>query len=143
MGHILYTRVVVAVHWGFGNHLAVIPFIVINIVRSVAGHHLSTQRYFPPYSSSLRSSLLVQQTQMGTHVSFAYLGGLFQSVTGGPARTNIAHQNESEKKMWTEYMKEAEKYDGQAAEDWREDSTGILVFVRLNLLFWLFIAMTI
>jgi hypothetical protein len=102
----------------------------------VAGHRLLTQRYrdFPLYSPSLRSSLLVQQTQMGTHVSFADLGGMFQSVTGGPARTNIAHQNESEKKMWTEYMKEAEKYDGQAAEDWREDSTGILVFVRLNLL---------
>ncbi len=44
--------------------------------------------------------------------------------------------------MWTEYMNEAEKYDNRAAEAWKDDSTGILVFVRPNLLFPLFIAIT-
>jgi hypothetical protein len=39
-------------------------------------------------------------------------------------------QNASEKKLWTEYMKEAEKYDGEAAEAWKGDSEGTLVFVR-------------
>src|SRR5579863_3026916 len=44
--------------------------------------------------------------------------------------------------MWTEYMKEAEKFDSRSAEAWKEDSDGILVFVRPDLLFQLFIALT-
>ena len=36
------------------------------------------------------------------------------------------------KKMWTEYMKEAEKYDNRAAEGWTKDADGLLVFVRFN-----------
>jgi len=42
-------------------------------------------------------------------------------------------QNASEKKMWTEYMKEAEKYDSDAASAWKGDSESTLVFVRPNL----------
>jgi len=59
-----------------------------------------------------------------------------------PASTATA-QNASEKKMWMEYMKEAEKYDSSAAEAWKGDSEGILVFVCPSLLlFQLFIALT-
>jgi hypothetical protein len=85
---------------------------------------------------------------MGTHKSYAHLNQLFRSA-GGPtpnegtsASDNIHHntlhdtgspaaaQNEPEKKMWTEYMKEAERYDIRAAESWKADSNGLLVFVR-------------
>jgi hypothetical protein len=59
-----------------------------------------------------------------------------------PVSTATA-QNASEKKMWTEYMKETEKYDSSAAEAWKEDSEGILVFVRPSLLlFQPFISLT-
>jgi len=44
--------------------------------------------------------------------------------------------------MWTEYMKEAEKYDNRDAEAWKDDSEGILVFVRPTLPVPLFITMT-
>ncbi|KAI0004882.1 hypothetical protein BJV74DRAFT_311118 [Russula compacta] len=37
----------------------------------------------------------------------------------------------SGKKMWTEYMKEAEEYDNRVAGAWKEDATGILVFTGL------------
>ena len=47
--------------------------------------------------------------------------------------TPATAQDESAKKMWIEYMKEAEKYDNRAADSWKDDSTGILVFVRLGL----------
>jgi len=56
--------------------------------------------------------------------------------------TPATDQNESAKKMWIEYMKDAEKYDNRAANSWKDDSNGILVFVRPNLLFLLFIAIT-
>jgi hypothetical protein len=95
---------------------------------------------------------------MGTHNSYAHLNQLFHSVggptpnegtsdnshhytpndTGSPATT----QNESEKMMWTEYMKEAERYDIRATESWKEDSNGLLVFVRPMQLFPLFFVMT-
>ena len=35
--------------------------------------------------------------------------------------------------MWTEYMKEAEMYDNRDADAWKDDSDGILVFVRPTL----------
>jgi hypothetical protein len=85
---------------------------------------------------------------MGSHKSYAHLNQLFPSAgshgptpnegtsdnshhytpndTGSPATA----QNEPEKKMWTEYMKEAERYDIRAAESWKADSNGLLVFVR-------------
>jgi len=47
--------------------------------------------------------------------------------------TTLAAQNEPEKKMWTEYMKEAREYDNRDAEAWKDDSDGILVFVRPTL----------
>jgi len=85
---------------------------------------------------------------METHKSYAHLNQLFHSAGGhGPTpnegTSDISYhytpndtgspataQNESEKKMWTEYMKEAERYDIRAAESWKEDSNGLLVFVR-------------
>ena len=45
----------------------------------------------------------------------------------------VTTENESEKKMWTEYMKEAETYDGRASNSWKADSDGLLVFVRPSL----------
>ena len=44
--------------------------------------------------------------------------------------------------MWTEYMKEAEMYDNRDADAWKDDSDGILVFVRPTLPVSLFITMT-
>jgi len=44
--------------------------------------------------------------------------------------------------MWTEYMKEAKEYDNRDAEAWKDDSDGILVFVRPTLPVLLFITMT-
>ena len=65
-----------------------------------------------------------------------------------PVTANIAiqmtlapAQNAPAKKMWIEYMKEAEKYDNRAADSWKDDSNGLLVFVRPVLLIPLFIAM--
>src|SRR5579863_9164410 len=52
-------------------------------------------------------------------------------------------QSETEKKkMWTEYMNEAEKYDKRAAGGWTEDAASLLVFVCPDLRFPLFIALT-
>jgi len=94
---------------------------------------------------------------MGTPVSFAHLNELFQPAEGGPAQyegtsgnmqtlslkmTPATAQNEPGKKMWTEYMKEAENYDNRDAEAWKGDSDGILVFVRPTLPVPLFITMT-
>src|SRR5712691_6337936 len=59
-----------------------------------------------------------------------------------PQMTPAIAQNESGKKMWTEYMKEAEKCDNRDAEAWKSDSDGILVFVRPTLYQPLFITMT-
>jgi Family of unknown function (DUF6535) len=39
-------------------------------------------------------------------------------------------------------MEDAGQYDGHVAESWKEDSSGVPVFVRPNLLFLLFITMT-
>lgn len=50
-----------------------------------------------------------------------------------PQMTPATAQNESGKKMWTEYMKEAEKCDNRDADAWKDDSGGILVFVRPTL----------
>ena len=50
--------------------------------------------------------------------------------------------NEPGKKMWTEYMNEAVKYDNRDADAWKDDSDGILVFVRPTLPIPLAIAMT-
>ena len=58
-----------------------------------------------------------------------------------PASTATA-QNASEKKMWTEYMNEAEKYDKRVSESWIANSDGLLVFGRPSLFFPLFIAIT-
>ena len=44
--------------------------------------------------------------------------------------------------MWTEYMNEAVKYDNRDADAWKDDSDGILVFVRPTLPIPLAIAMT-
>ena len=80
---------------------------------------------------------------------FAYLNELFRPTEGGPAQgyTELemplaTAQSESEKKMWAEYMEEAEKYDNRDAEAWKGDSDGILVFVRPTLLIPLFISIT-
>jgi Family of unknown function (DUF6535) len=96
---------------------------------------------------------------MGTHASFAQLKDILESTRDPtqvdgmsenkhrnpeitPASPSTV-QNEAEKKrMWAEYMKEAEKYDNRAAESWSKDADGLLVFVCSNLLFPLFIAMT-
>ena len=59
-----------------------------------------------------------------------------------PKMTPATAQNEPGKKMWTEYMKEAEKYDNRDAEGWKDDSDGILVFVRPTLPVLVFITMT-
>jgi hypothetical protein len=69
---------------------------------------------------------------MATQVSCGHLDALFQSATGAEEESED-HQNlNGSEKMWTKYMGEAEKYDEQISEDWREDSNGILVFVRLS-----------
>ena len=66
----------------------------------------------------------------------------FGTTDIAPQMTPATAQNESGKKMWTEYMKEAEKYDNRDAEAWKSDSDGILVFVRPTLPISLFITMT-
>jgi hypothetical protein len=97
---------------------------------------------------------------MGTHASFAQLKDILEStrdptLVDGTSEKNkhrnpeitpaspFTVQNEAEKKrMWAEYMKEAEKYDNRAAESWSKDADGLLVFVCSDLRFPLFIAMT-
>jgi hypothetical protein len=88
---------------------------------------------------------------MGTHASFSQLKDILES-TRDPTQVdgtsdNNKHrnpeitpaspftvQNEAEKKrMWAEYMKEAEKYDNRAAESWSKDADGLLVFVCSNI----------
>jgi len=71
---------------------------------------------------------------------FAYLNELFRPTGGGPAQGDTepelplaTAQSESEKMMWTEYMKDAERYDSRDADAWKGDSDGILVFVRPTL----------
>jgi hypothetical protein len=44
--------------------------------------------------------------------------------------TTAQRESLPRKKMWTVFMKDAEKYDNRNAEDWKGDSDGILVFVR-------------
>jgi hypothetical protein len=64
------------------------------------------------------------------------------TVTVNNIGSPITVQNESEKKMWTEYMKEAETYDSRDSNSWKADSDGLLVFVRPNILFPWFTTMT-
>jgi hypothetical protein len=103
--------------------------------------------------------MLAQKTQMGTPVSFAHLKELFESTRDPaqddgtsennkhcnremtPASHSAAQKEAEKKKMWAEYMKEAEKYDSRAAEGWTKDADGLLVFVRPNF-FPLFVAIT-
>jgi Family of unknown function (DUF6535) len=54
----------------------------------------------------------------------------------------VIAQGESEKKMWTEYMKVSETDDSRSSNSWKADSDGLLVFVRPNLGFLLSIAVT-
>ena len=99
-------------------------------------------RWRRQYSSSLHSLVLAQQMQMEPNIPapFAYLNELFRPTGGGPAQGDTepelplaTAQSESEKMMWTEYMKDAERYDSRDADAWKGDSDGILVFVRPTL----------
>jgi hypothetical protein len=70
---------------------------------------------------------MAQQLQMGAHWQMPpSFEELFRTTT--PEQATV--QKESAKRMWTEYMQEAEKYDNRTADSWKEDSNGILVFVR-------------
>jgi len=77
---------------------------------------------------------MAQQLQMGTQVLPARFDELFRPTTPEEHIQDIPRQatvqKESAKRMWTEYMQEAEKYDNRTADSWKEDSNGILVFVR-------------
>jgi hypothetical protein len=44
--------------------------------------------------------------------------------------------------MWSTYMKTFDEYDKRTTDAWKEDATGILVFVSHNLRIPLLVAMT-
>lgn len=56
--------------------------------------------------------------------------------------TSTTGQEDSEKAMWTIYMKQVKEYDKRMTAAWKEDANGILVFVGRSLLITLFIVIT-
>src|SRR6266851_1868453 len=48
--------------------------------------------------------------------------------------TSTTGREESEKEMWTIYIKQVKEYDKRMADAWKEDARGILVFVSRSLL---------
>ena len=53
----------------------------------------------------------------------------------------ITEQKDSENDMWNMYLDEVEEDDKRITDAWKEDADGLLVFVSLNLLVFLFISM--
>ena len=48
--------------------------------------------------------------------------------------TSTTGQKDSDKEMWTIYMKQVKEYDKRMTVAWKEDANGILVFVSRSLL---------
>jgi hypothetical protein len=53
----------------------------------------------------------------------------------------IVHE-ESANNMWTEYLNDVEEFDTELTETWKEDASGVLTFVSLNLLVPAFVSIT-
>lgn len=55
-------------------------------------------------------------------------------TSGNAGYCIIALTKDSENEMWKMYLDEVKENDERITDTWKEDATGILVFVSLNLL---------
>ncbi|KAH9018713.1 hypothetical protein EDB85DRAFT_600337 [Lactarius pseudohatsudake] len=62
--------------------------------------------------------------------AYIHLHELLQPSLGSPAAHDEARKD-SENKMWSGYMEEADKHDTRVSDAWKDDANGVLVFTGL------------
>ncbi|KAH9172721.1 hypothetical protein EDB89DRAFT_2069393 [Lactarius sanguifluus] len=61
--------------------------------------------------------------------AYTHLHDLLQPSLGSPAHDEA--RKDSENKMWSGYMEEADKHDTRVSDAWKDDANGVLVFTGL------------